>query len=119
MTRRLRTQVPRTVAMLVTLCALALLVPAAAYSQPTTALGMDCKEAPTPDMPGQGLSAFFQKTPHPLPAQEDPFARGASTTVYEQYGYSVCGGTTTTSAADRTPRAIPMRSWERRSATGC
>jgi uncharacterized membrane protein len=88
MTSRLRVQLPGTVAMVVALCALALLVPVSAYSQPKTALGMDCKEAPTPDMPGQGLSAFFQRTPDPLPEQEDPFARGASTTVYEQYGYS-------------------------------
>jgi len=70
------------------LCVLMLMVPASAYSQPKAAFGVDCTEAPTPDMPGQGLSAFFQKTPDPLPTQEDPFARGASTTIYEQYGYS-------------------------------
>ncbi len=50
--------------------------------------GVDCVESPTPDMPGEGLAAFFTRTPDPLPAQEDPFAEGARTTVYEQYGYS-------------------------------
>lgn len=67
---------------------LLVLMPASAHSQPATVLGMDCTEAPTPDMPGQGLSAFFQKTPDPLPPQEDPFAKGSRTTIYEQYGYS-------------------------------
>jgi hypothetical protein len=78
----------RTVAALA-LAAVGLLVPVSAYSQPSMApLGMDCKEAPTPDMPGQGLSSFFSNTPDPLPPQEDPFARGATTTIYEQYGYA-------------------------------
>ncbi len=50
--------------------------------------GVDCTESPTPDMPGEGLAAFFTRAPDPLPAPEDPFAEGAGTTVYEQYGYS-------------------------------
>jgi hypothetical protein len=88
-TARLPGQFPRALAVVLVLCALAVMVPSSAYSQPMTApLGMDCKEAPTPDMPGQGLSAFFHKTSDPLPAHEDPFAAGASTTVYEQYGYA-------------------------------
>jgi uncharacterized membrane protein len=79
----------RVLAVVLALCGLALIAPASAYSQPAKApFGMDCKEAPTPDMPGHGLSAFFHKTPDQLPAHEDPFARGASTTIYEQYGYA-------------------------------
>jgi hypothetical protein len=78
----------RRLAAALALAGLMLLVPASAYSQPATVLGMDCTEAPTPDMPGQGLSAFFQKAPDPLPAQADPFIQGSSTTIYEQYGYS-------------------------------
>ena len=50
--------------------------------------GVDCKESPTPDMPGEGLAAFFEKAPDPLPKQEDPFAEDSRTTIYEQYGYS-------------------------------
>jgi hypothetical protein len=50
--------------------------------------GLDCTNPPTPDLPGQGLAAFFEKTPNPLPRQEDPFAKGATTTIYEQYGYA-------------------------------
>jgi uncharacterized membrane protein len=89
MIRRLPGQLPRALTVVLSLCGLVLMVPASAYSQPATApLGMDCKEAPTPDMPGQGVSAFFHKAPDRLPAHEDPFARGASTTIYEQYGYA-------------------------------
>lgn len=57
-------------------------------SEPVRALGLDCNEAPTPDMPGQGLGAFFQKRPNPLPPHEDPFAPGSTTTIYEQYGFA-------------------------------
>ena len=81
MTRRL-------VVVLLAACALMLVLPAPTYSVPPAALGMDCTEAPTPDMPGQGLSAFFQQSPDPLPPRQDPFAEGTSTTIYEQYGYA-------------------------------
>lgn len=50
--------------------------------------GVECTEAPTPDMPGEGLAAFFDRAPDPVPKQEDPFAPGARTTIYEQYGFS-------------------------------
>lgn len=48
----------------------------------------DCKQAPTPDMPGTGMGGFFAGTPEQLPAQADPFAAGSNTTIYEQYGYA-------------------------------
>ena len=48
----------------------------------------DCKEAPTPEVPGRGLSGFFLNAPDRLPPAEDPFAPGATTTIYEQYGYA-------------------------------
>ncbi len=48
----------------------------------------DCKEAPTPEVPGRGLSGFFLNAPDRLPPSEDPFAPGATTTIYEQYGYA-------------------------------
>ena len=50
--------------------------------------GFDCKDAPTPDMPGEGLASFFERTPDPIPKHEDPFAKGARTTIFEQYGYA-------------------------------
>lgn len=59
-----------------------------ASARPLAFPGVDCKESPTPDMPGQGLAGFFEKTPDPIPAQGDPFAKGTRTTMYEQYGYS-------------------------------
>lgn len=48
----------------------------------------DCKDAPTPDIPGQGIAGFFSRTPDTLPAPGDPFATNSSTTIYQQYGYA-------------------------------
>ena len=71
------------------LAALMLVLPTgSASAAPAAFPGVDCKESPTPDMPGQGLAGFFEKAPTPVPAQADPFAQGARTTMYEQYGYS-------------------------------
>jgi len=73
----------------VCLAALALMLPTGSAGASQLAFpGVDCKESPTPDMPGQGLAGFFEKTPQPVPDQGDPFAEGARTTMYEQYGYS-------------------------------
>ena len=67
---------------------LAFLPAASADAQVREFPGIDCKQAPTPDMPGQGLAAFFDRTPNPLPKQADPFAPHSKTTIYEQYGFS-------------------------------
>lgn len=48
----------------------------------------DCKEAPTPEVPGRGVEAFFQPAPSTLPKVSDPFAAGSTTSIYEQYGYA-------------------------------
>lgn len=48
----------------------------------------DCKGAPVPDMPGQGIAAFFSGTPDQLPPEGDPFAKSANTTIFEQYGFA-------------------------------
>ena len=70
-------------------CVLLLILPvSSATAAVPTFPGVDCTDPPTPDMPGQGLAAFFEKTPDPLPKQEDPFAKGSSTTIYQQYGYA-------------------------------
>jgi hypothetical protein len=45
-----------------------------------------CTNAPTPEAPGQGIAGFFINKPNPPPAPEDPFAQGAKTTPFEQYG---------------------------------
>ena len=50
--------------------------------------GVDCKESPTPDVPGSGLASFFDRPPAELPQDENPFAENSKTTIYEQYGYS-------------------------------
>ncbi len=48
----------------------------------------DCKNAPTPDSPGNGIAGFFAGRPDKLPPAGDPFAAGSTTTIYEQYGYA-------------------------------
>lgn len=74
-----------TLAVLVTL--LTLLCPSTAYAIPGIS---DCKEAPTPQVPGRGFTSMFGD-PAKVPPAEDPFAAGAKTTVYEQYGYAGVG----------------------------
>jgi hypothetical protein len=45
-----------------------------------------CTNAPTPEAPGQGIAGFFMNKPNPAPAPEDPFAQGAKSTPFQQYG---------------------------------
>jgi hypothetical protein len=72
------------------LAALFLAVAAMVLVGPSPALAapFDCKEAPTPEVPGRGLTGFFQAEPENLPPDENPFAANAKTTIYEQYGYA-------------------------------
>ena len=67
-------------------CILVLAVPASA--SPTIPGIPDCKDAPTAQLPGNGLSGFLDRKPDPLPAPGDPFATNPKTSVYEQYGYA-------------------------------
>lgn len=48
----------------------------------------DCKQAPTPEVPGRGVEAFFQPAPSAAPKAGDPFAANSTTSIYEQYGYA-------------------------------
>lgn len=64
----------------VTVCMLVLLVPAA------PALAGACTTAPTPETPAQGIAGFFLPRPDPVPPAADPFAPGAKTTAFEQFG---------------------------------
>ena len=50
--------------------------------------GSDCKDAPTPEVPGRGVEAFFEPAPATPPAANDPFKQGATTSIHEQYGYA-------------------------------
>lgn len=83
----------RHLALLAVICLVLLLpMPAGASIGPgAPALGLpgiDCKEAPTPDIPGKGITGFFGGKPDPIPKAEDPFKEGATTTIFEQYGYA-------------------------------
>jgi hypothetical protein len=64
---------------------LVLLMPTAADGIPGVS---DCKEAPTPEVPGRSIAGFFAGEPARLPRASDPFAKGATTTIYEQYGFA-------------------------------
>lgn len=55
---------------------------------PASAVDVDCKEAPTPEVPGRGLTGYFAPEPETLPPAADPFVPDATTTIYEQYGYA-------------------------------
>jgi hypothetical protein len=48
----------------------------------------DCKDAPTPEVPGRGVEAFFEPAPATPPPAADPFAPGATTSIHQQYGYA-------------------------------
>ena len=79
----------RNLAVVLAMLALLVLTPQSASAAAAgIPFGFDCKDAPTPDMPGEGLASFFERTPDPIPKHEDPFAKGARTTIFEQYGYA-------------------------------
>ncbi|HEX5496962.1 MAG TPA: hypothetical protein VFX70_20560 [Mycobacteriales bacterium] len=82
---RRRAQTPRSrllarIGSFVAVCMLVVLVPAA------PAFAGACTIAPTPEAPGQGVAGFFLPKPNPVPPAEDPFAPGAKTTPFEQFG---------------------------------
>jgi len=67
-------------------CVLVMATPA--WATPAIPGIPDCKDAPTAQLPGNGLSGFLDAKPDPLPAPGDPFAKNPTTSVYEQYGYA-------------------------------
>jgi len=72
------------------LLAVALLAGTALLATPGTANALPglggCTTPPAPESPRQGISGFFMSTPDPVPPPENPFASGAKTTPFEQYG---------------------------------
>ena len=69
-----------------------------------------CTTPPVPESPQQGIAGFFMSKPNPVPPAEDPFASGAKTTPFEQYGLAGLSGVPTTSAAAAPPGTRPARS---------
>ena len=51
----------------------------------------DCKDAPTAQLPGSGITGFLDPGPATPPQPLDPFVANPSTSVYEQYGYAGLG----------------------------
>ncbi|WP_104105323.1 hypothetical protein [Nocardioides sp. 616] len=72
--------------------AVVLIVLLAGWAIPSTATAIpgfsDCKDSPTPELPGRGMAGFFSGEPDVLPPAGDPFAPNAETTIFEQYGYA-------------------------------
>ena len=59
-----------------------------ANASPTLPGVPDCKDAPTAQMPGNGITGFLDPAPKKVPDPVDPFTQGSATSVYEQYGYA-------------------------------
>ncbi|KRE56426.1 hypothetical protein [Phycicoccus sp. Soil748] len=51
----------------------------------------DCKDAPTAQLPGGGITGFLDPGPTTAPEPRDPFVDNPQTSVYEQYGYAGLG----------------------------
>lgn len=51
----------------------------------------DCKDAPVPESPYDGMTSWIMHAPTTLPKDEDPFAPGATTTIFQQYGMAGSG----------------------------
>ncbi|KRF28418.1 MFS transporter [Phycicoccus sp. Soil802] len=66
-------------------------VAGAASATPTIPGVPDCKDAPTAQLPGSGITGFLDEGPKTPPEPRDPFADHPSTSVYEQYGYAGLG----------------------------
>ncbi|HEX6755575.1 MAG TPA: hypothetical protein VF109_06480, partial [Mycobacteriales bacterium] len=76
-------RVARVVGAVVLGCTAVVVAPGTANAVPIVG---GCTTPPTPESPRQGIAGFFMSAPDPLPATEDPFAGGAKTTPFEQYG---------------------------------
>ena len=48
----------------------------------------DCKDAPAPQRPGDGLPGFLDPAPEKPVPPGDPFAPNPKTSIYNQYGYA-------------------------------
>lgn len=48
----------------------------------------DCKDAPAPQRPGDGLAGFLDPAPEKPAPPGDPFAPNPTTSIYDQYGYA-------------------------------
>lgn len=78
----------RSLAVLLGVVALLFLGPSASAAPHALPDVFGCTDAPTPEVPGRGITGFFESPPDPLPAPGDPFAEHPTTTIYAQYGYA-------------------------------
>jgi hypothetical protein len=78
----------RCAAVVAVLVTVGLALPSSASSASAIPGFPDCKDAPTPEVPGRGIAGFFLAEPDQVPEHADPFAADAETTMFEQYGYA-------------------------------
>lgn len=57
-------------------------------SDPLDSITGDCKAAPNPETPGQGILGWIDAGPKNAPAARDPKSADADAYLYEQYGYA-------------------------------
>ncbi len=84
---RLRRALMRSAALLGAVLVLLVALPAPSASAAVPGIP-DCKEAPTPEVPGRGTVGFFEGPPAALPAPANPFDAATQTSIHEQYGYA-------------------------------
>ncbi|MDI3390167.1 hypothetical protein QIS99_28835 [Streptomyces sp. B-S-A8] len=48
----------------------------------------ECKAAPEPEVPGTGVTGWFDSGPKEAPKPRDPASKDADAYIYEQYGYA-------------------------------
>ncbi|QGN58852.1 hypothetical protein [Nostocoides sp. HKS02] len=83
-----RRTVCRVLALIAIAAGLCLAVSGSASASPSFPGIPDCKDAPTAQLPGSGITGFLDEGPKTPPAPMDPFVAHPRTSVYEQYGYA-------------------------------
>ncbi|MFC8503150.1 hypothetical protein ACFUC1_12375 [Pedococcus sp. NPDC057267] len=91
MVATLRSVVCRVLAVGTILAGVVLGAAGAASAAPSLPGIPDCKDAPTAQLPGGGITGFLDPGPTTPPKPEDPFVTHPQTSVYEQYGYAGLG----------------------------
>jgi hypothetical protein len=86
-----RVAVRRVLAIGAILAGVFLLLSGPAGASPSIPGVPDCKDAPTAQLPGNGITGFLDPGPDAPPEPLDPFAANPQTSVYEQYGYAGLG----------------------------
>ena len=88
MARNVSAAVCRVLAIVTILAGLVFGLAGAANASPSIPGVPDCKDAPTAQLPGGGITGFLDPGPIKAPEPRDPFVANPQTSVYEQHGYA-------------------------------